>query len=303
MENKVSAVDFIKKGWEIFKKNPGVNIAIVVAIFIISIISGTIASFLSGPVREIYNAFDSLVIQTLVSIFVFSYAILSVRSGGKDANTLVSKALSKIDLKMWMNFAIYMIIVFAIPAVFVALLSLIAWFNPMAMAAYALLAPVIFLVLLTYAILVSIFLAWGYYVMIDENVSAVEAIKKSVKLAKGKVSLIFLVVLIVAAMNVLGAIPFMLGLLITVPVSMFTSAALYEYLSGGIEPVLSEEDAGKEDKEGEDTEDEDEREEESDDINDEDSDENAQEEQNENLDSNGSDTTEEGSSEDNKTPS
>lgn len=300
MENKVSAVDFIKKGWEIFKKNPGINIAIVVAIFIISIISGTIASFLSGTAKEIYNAFDSLVIQTLVSIFIFSYAILSVRSGGKDANTLVSKALSKIDLKMWMNFAIYMIIIFLLPAILLILFGLaMRGANVEAvMSGLMFFGPVFMILMLIYGIFVSIYLAWGYYIMIDENLSAIEAIKKSISLAKGNVLLIFLVMLIIAIINVLGVIPFMLGLLITVPVSMFASAALYEYLSGGIEPVLSEEGTSEEDKKDEN--DKDENKEDSDDADDESSDENTQGEQNENFDSNSSVANEEENSEDSK---
>lgn len=242
MENKVSVLDFIKKGWEVFKANPGTNIAIMIALFVISVISGFISSSLWGIAREVYNLFDSLVIQTLVGIFVISYAILNVRSSNPKSENLVSKAFSRIDFKIWLNFAIYSIIILALPAVLIALFALSARVTyPTMMAGFAMFAPILMLAILAYFIAVSIYLSWGYYVMIDENLPPIDAMKKSIRLVQDNLGLVFLVMVSVAALNILGVIPFMLGLLITAPVSLFATAALYEYLSSGKVPESGEE--------------------------------------------------------------
>jgi uncharacterized membrane protein len=86
-------------------------------------------------------------------------------------------------------------------------------------------------------IIIGIMLSFVTYVLVDEDnkfeiksVSFWTAIKKSYFMTKGHKWRIFLLVLVLAGLNILGFIAFVVGLLVTVPVSGITLGMLYEKL-------------------------------------------------------------------------
>ncbi|MFA6608811.1 MAG: hypothetical protein WCT07_02785 [Candidatus Paceibacterota bacterium] len=73
---------------------------------------------------------------------------------------------------------------------------------------------------------------YKFFVVEHENMSAIDSLKESMKITANNFwkLLGFMVVLI--AINLIGIIPFYLGLLVTVPVSVVASAILYKRLVG-----------------------------------------------------------------------
>lgn len=85
-------------------------------------------------------------------------------------------------------------------------------------------------------ILPGIYLAvrLGFYkfpVIDHENMNVIDSLKESMRITKGNFWKIFGFIITLVIINILGAIPFGLGLIITIPVSLLSTAILYKKLS------------------------------------------------------------------------
>lgn len=66
-----------------------------------------------------------------------------------------------------------------------------------------------------------------FYALMDQRLSGRDAMRESARLTKGHRGKIFLLGLTLLGLNILGAAAFLVGLLVTVPVSYASMAALY----------------------------------------------------------------------------
>jgi uncharacterized membrane protein len=73
-------------------------------------------------------------------------------------------------------------------------------------------------------------LKFAAYLVIDKNLGPVEAIKKSWKMTKGNVWNLFFFGILLGLINILGFICLLVGLFITVPLSMLATAFVYRKL-------------------------------------------------------------------------
>jgi uncharacterized membrane protein len=73
-------------------------------------------------------------------------------------------------------------------------------------------------------------LKFACYLVIDKNLGPLEAIKKSWKMTKGNVWNLFFFGILLGLINILGFICLILGLFITVPLSMLATAFVYRKL-------------------------------------------------------------------------
>jgi uncharacterized membrane protein len=69
---------------------------------------------------------------------------------------------------------------------------------------------------------------YKFLVIEDENLRAVSALKKSYHLTAGNLPKLVLFLITIILMNILGAIPFGLGLIVTVPVSLIAYTIVYK---------------------------------------------------------------------------
>ncbi|GAB2636950.1 hypothetical protein [Nocardia goodfellowii] len=83
------------------------------------------------------------------------------------------------------------------------------------------------------SIVVAFLLQWTYMFIIDRNLRAADAIRASAAAIRADLGPILLLTITLAALNVLGAIPCGLGLLVTIPLSVIASAWAYRTLTGG----------------------------------------------------------------------
>jgi len=73
-------------------------------------------------------------------------------------------------------------------------------------------------------------LKFAVYLVIDKNLGPVEAIKKSWKMTKGNVWNLFFFGFLLGLINILGFLCLIIGLFITVPLSMLATAFVYRKL-------------------------------------------------------------------------
>jgi hypothetical protein len=78
-------------------------------------------------------------------------------------------------------------------------------------------------------ILAIIFGLYGYLI-VDRGVGPIEALSRSAEITKGARMDLFLFGLVIIGINILGALALLIGLLVTVPVSMIAGAHVYRRL-------------------------------------------------------------------------
>ncbi|MEN8252963.1 MAG: hypothetical protein ABFQ62_01145 [Patescibacteria group bacterium] len=88
---------------------------------------------------------------------------------------------------------------------------------------------------LIFLIIPGIYLALKYqfapYLVIDKKMGAIEAIKKSGEMTKGKLMDLFFLALVMLLINILGVLALGVGLLVSTPVSMLSVAYVYKKLN------------------------------------------------------------------------
>lgn len=96
---------------------------------------------------------------------------------------------------------------------------------------YALIVGIGLIALILPGIYLAIRLQFYRYLIVDnEHMTPVQVFKESMRMTQGLFWKLFGIALLFIAINILGAIPFGLGLLVTVPVTIIASAHLYKKL-------------------------------------------------------------------------
>jgi uncharacterized membrane protein len=69
------------------------------------------------------------------------------------------------------------------------------------------------------------------YIVIDRGLGPIEAMKESWRVTKGHKWQLFLLFLALIGLNILGAIALIVGLLVTIPITMLAAAHAYRTLT------------------------------------------------------------------------
>ena len=94
----------------------------------------------------------------------------------------------------------------------------------------SLLFIVIAIVLSVFLVIYAIALSFWSYILIDQNKQIIESIKESYHITKGKKWKIFGILLLLAILNVVGAVLLLVGLLVTIPMTILSFVFLYKKL-------------------------------------------------------------------------
>jgi uncharacterized membrane protein len=201
---KFSVQESIKFGWETFKKYPAFLIGVVLAVFIISWVFSTLTNNLSN------NGTEPNLISLLVNIV------------GMIVNMIVSMGMAKIAITLarggkpaWDDlYNQYPKIVNYFIASFLFGLMVIAG-----------------LILL---IVPGIYLALKFhlfsYLIVDKNLGAIDALKESAKITKGSMWNLLIFWIVTMIVVIIGAILFLVGLLVAVPVVLVAGGYVYNKL-------------------------------------------------------------------------
>jgi uncharacterized membrane protein len=87
-----------------------------------------------------------------------------------------------------------------------------------------------FILLIIPGIILSIRLYYTYYLIIDKNLGFVEAIKKSWAITRGNTWNLFFFGILIGLINILGALCLIVGLFVTVPLSLIALTFIYRKL-------------------------------------------------------------------------
>ena len=96
---------------------------------------------------------------------------------------------------------------------------------------YGLIVLAGFVLLVIPGIYLALRLQFYSYYIIDKDAGAIDSLKMSWKVTEGNMINIFLFMLLLVALNILGAIVLLVGLLVTIPVSFVAVTLLYRKLS------------------------------------------------------------------------
>lgn len=202
---KFSIQEAIKIGWELTKKNLGFLVGVVIIVFLVNLIP----NFFSLLFEE--NTSSAAVVAMVVALVAWVL------------NLLVSLGMIKISLSVIDNtkksFAdIYngypLLLNFFIGSFLYGLIVILGLF-----------------LLVVPGIYFAIKYHFYSYFIVDKKLGPIEALKESGKITQGVKINLLLFSIVLGLINILGAIPFGLGLLITVPVTMLAYAHVYRLLS------------------------------------------------------------------------
>jgi uncharacterized membrane protein len=206
-----SISDAIKFGWETFKKRPGLLIG---AFFITSIFQGGFRgqfTFDHAPSGEMTFTF---LILFLVSIAVTTLAEIGMTTFAIRAHDNVETVVFK---DIWNPKPFWYYLGMKILVGIIVLAGIILFIIP--------------------GIIAAIGLMFAPYLVIDKGLGPVEAMKESWRITMGHKWHLFLFGLALAGINILGLLALVVGLLVSVPVTILAVAHMYRLLEHGASEI------------------------------------------------------------------
>jgi len=194
--SKVEALSF---GWHRFKERPFFLIGLFIITTVISAISGYVADEIgNGGAGVVINLLD-FAIQIIIGIGI---TLILLRVYDK-VETDYADLLEQVHL-FWkylvMTILVLVVVVFG------------------------------FVLFIVPGIIAGLALSFAPYLIVDRNLGPIEAMKQSVEMTHGHRWNLFIFALTIFFFNLLGALFFGVGLLITIPVSALATVHIYRWL-------------------------------------------------------------------------
>lgn len=198
----IAVKDMLSFGWATFERRPWFFIGIVVILMVASGIVNAIISAIFGV--EGAGAFFSNIASFLV-------------------NTLVSMGIANVFLKAHEN--VYTVTWSDIwhPQPFLKFLG--AYFLQ------SLIILIGFVLLVIPGVMAMVVLAFTSYLVIDKGLGPIEAINESMRLTKGERWNLLILLVALIFVNLIGLLALLVGLLVTIPVSVLAIVHAYKTLS------------------------------------------------------------------------
>lgn len=201
MKPKFSKKEAIKFGFALTKKNLlfFIGIFIVVAVF----------SILSSSLKNIVNPQKEPLVYFLLYIVLFVINLVIGIGVTKIALEFVDGKKPKFTDLFYLR-----------PAVNYFIASFIQ----------GIITVIGFILLIIPGIIFSIRLSYVSYLIVDKNFGPIEAIKTSWKITKGNIWNLFFFGILLGLINILGLLCLIIGLFVTVPLTMLATAFVYRKL-------------------------------------------------------------------------
>jgi len=197
----LSVGESIQFGWETFKKRPWFFIGVVLAVVILSSILTSLAEENPRDLFAILVSLAVLVIHIFIEMGLVSFAL--------KAHDGVEKATFH---DLWHPHSFWKYVGVKILTGIIIVIGLILLIVP--------------------GVIAILTLLFATYLVIDRNLGPIEAMKESARMTKGHRWNLFLLILALLGINILGAIALLVGLLVSIPVSILAVAHAYRTLAG-----------------------------------------------------------------------
>jgi uncharacterized membrane protein len=213
MENSISIKGSILFGWERFKEAPWRIIWIIAVAMGISIITSLIF-------EEISKGGGGIAVSVIVGVLNFVVQVF-IGMGLINVALRAHDSIETLELKdLWVP-AMFWKYLFA--TIFASAITLIG-----------------FVLLIIPGLIAMAALVFVPYIVMDRSMGPIEAIKESFSMTKGNRLKLFFLIIVLALLNLLGAIALLVGLLITVPVSVIAIVHAYRFLQKNIPTVTDQ---------------------------------------------------------------
>lgn len=195
-----SAGSCIRFGWETFKKRPAFLIGAVLIVFVLS----SLVSSLNG-----FAANDSLshVLLTVVILLISFLIDIGCRNFSLKAHDNV-QTVSLSDLwhpELYLSYVIAVLL-----TGICVIIGLILVIIP--------------------GIIIGLMLAFVKLIVVDQKLGPIDAMRESARLTKGYRWELFALILLLLLLNILGVVCLLIGLLVTVPITMLSMVHAYRTL-------------------------------------------------------------------------
>ena len=188
----------VRYGWETFKKRPWFIVGISVLVLVLNIL-------IPGPK-------DGQPLPTLIALFAITFVLGSfLQLGATNLTMRLHDGVESARLKdLWR------------PELFLTYLGT------------TLLATILtvlgFILLIIPGIIIGLALSFATYIVIDRRTGPIAAIKESWRMTKGNRWRLFLLMALIALINLGGLLLLVVGLLVTMPVTMIAFVHAYRFL-------------------------------------------------------------------------
>lgn len=196
----ISVRENIMFGWETFKKRPLFFMGVVLVVVVITAALSSLTPENPRDLMSVLVAIAALGINILVEMGLVSFALKTER----DPMSVTFNNLIHTN-SFWQYVATKIL------TGVIVVLGLILVIIP--------------------GIIAALTLIFATYIVIDRQMGPIEAMKESARMTKGHRWQLFLLALALLGLNILGALALMLGLLVTIPVSLFALAHVYRMLA------------------------------------------------------------------------
>jgi uncharacterized membrane protein len=197
--NTFSIKECVKFGWETFNKRPWFFVGFSVLVFLVSMVSNTINTTL----HDSGMGFLGFLISLLISLYLsFGQIHLFLR-----AHDSVEQVQAN-DFWVLKRFGYYILLYLVLT---VALI-------------------VGFILFIVPGIILALITMFSLYIYIDTELTPIEALKESSRITKGHLWQLFLFSLTLIGINILGALALLVGLFVSVPVSLLATIHVYRSL-------------------------------------------------------------------------
>jgi uncharacterized membrane protein len=193
-------VGLVKEAWNIVKSNAKLFALLVIAFIIFNIVQSAVSNIFQ----------DQYVIGFIVSLAFTVFSLLLQIGFIKITLKLIDGQVA--DIKELISYTEYLLRTVAASILF----------------ALAFVGGLILLVIP--GIYIALRLQFFTYYIVDKNSGVVDSLKQSWEVTRGNVINILLFELLLVALNILGALALLVGLLVTIPVSYVAVTLLYRRL-------------------------------------------------------------------------
>lgn len=202
-----SIQEVLKFGWETFKKDPWFYVGVT---FVLMAFSLLVNALTTGPggVHGILGFIISFAASTIVSI---AYARLALSAEAGEHVTWQELWAPEHFLNMVGASLVQAVIIF-----------------------------VGIILLVIPGIVAALILMFTQLSVVDKGLNPIEALKNSYYLTKGHLLELFVFVLVIMVLNIIGLLALVIGLLVTLPVSLIAVAHVYRILANKEVPVIVE---------------------------------------------------------------
>lgn len=197
--HRLSVRECLSFGWHTFAKRPWFFIGVVVLVVIITSILTSFTDAYQTGALSFSLVLAVVAVNILIEMGLVSFAL--------KAHTDVEKTVFR---DLWHPTSFWKYVGTKILVAFVVLVGLVLLIIPGIIAALALL--------------------FSTYLVIDRDLGPIEAMKESLRITKGNRWKLLLLVLSIVLINILGVLALIVGLLVSIPVSLLAIVHAYRTL-------------------------------------------------------------------------